>query len=127
MSLFGKKFRDLGKFQSCPCNAQAPHKAGDETGPLERGGGEKHVVKVLGLGCPFCKKMHGNVLKAAETMKPLELEVQYCTDPKDFMPYGALSMPGLVVDEKLVSSGKVLSAEAAKTVILKALGIQEQE
>ena len=125
MSLFGKKFRDLGKFQSCPCGVKTEEhlEKRPEQKTAEKEQSEKHVVKVLGLGCPFCKKMYGNVLKAAETMKPLELEVQYCTDPKEFMPYGALSMPGMVVDEKLVSSGKVLSADAAKGLILKALGL----
>ena len=38
----------------------------------------------------------------------LEIEVEYITDMEKIMSYGAMSMPLLVVDEKVVSVGKVL-------------------
>jgi len=45
------------------------------------------------------------------------IEVEYITDLQKIMEYGAMSMPALVVNEKLVSSGKVLKpAEIIKLI-----------
>ena len=45
------------------------------------------------------------------------IEVEYVTDLQKIMDYGAMSMPALVVNEKLVSSGKTLkSAEILKII-----------
>ena len=45
------------------------------------------------------------------------IEVEYITDLQKIMEYGAMSMPALVVNEKLVSSGKTLDpAEILKII-----------
>ena len=45
----------------------------------------------------------------------LSVEVEYVTDMKKIMDYGVMSMPALVVNEKVVSMGKVLkSADVEK-------------
>ena len=41
----------------------------------------------------------------------LDLEVEYITDMQKVMEYGAMSMPALVVNEKVVSMGKVLKSD----------------
>lgn len=62
-------------------------------------------IKVLGSGCKACHQLYDNTVKAVEGMS---IEVEYVTDLQKIMEYGAMSMPALVINEKLVSSGKVL-------------------
>ena len=69
-------------------------------------------IKVLGSGCKSCHQLYDNALKAVEGTG---IEVEYITDLQKIMEYGAMSMPALVVNEQLVSSGKVLKpAEIVK-------------
>lgn len=64
-------------------------------------------VKVLGAGCQTCHKQYENAKKAVQN-KGLDIEVEYITDMEKVMQYGAMSMPVLVVNEKVVSQGKLL-------------------
>ena len=64
-------------------------------------------IKVLGAGCKSCHEMYENTKKAVEAAG-IEVEVEYVTDMEKVMTYGIMSMPGLVVNEKVVSVGKVL-------------------
>ncbi len=71
-------------------------------------------IKVLGSGCKACHQLYDNTVKAVEGMG---IEVEYVTDLQKIMEYGAMSMPALVVNEKLVSSGKTLKpAEILKLI-----------
>ena len=80
------------------------------------------TIKVLGSGCPNCKRLEQLARKAAETIE-LDAEFIKVTDYQEIMDYGILSTPGLVIDEKVVSSGRIPSekeiaafmVEAAKT------------
>lgn len=65
----------------------------------------KTNIKVLGSGCKACHKLYDNTLKA---VAGTDIEVEYITDLQRIMQYGAMSMPALVVNDKLVCSGKVL-------------------
>ena len=62
-------------------------------------------IKVLGSGCKACHHLYDNTVKAAEGTG---ITVEYITDLQKIMEYGAMSMPALVINEKLVSSGKTL-------------------
>lgn len=64
-------------------------------------------VKVLGAGCKSCHELYENT-KAAVKNAGLSVEVEYVTDMEKVMAYGAMSMPALVVNEKVVSVGRVL-------------------
>ena len=76
--------------------------------------GEVTSVKVLGAGCKSCHQMYENTKKAVADLG-LGIEVEYITNMEKVMQYGAMSMPVLVVNEKVVSAGKVLKPqEAAK-------------
>ena len=66
-------------------------------------------VKVLGAGCKSCHEQYENA-KAAVKAMGLDLEVEYITDMEKVMGYGVMSMPAIVVNEKVVSMGKVLKA-----------------
>ena len=66
-------------------------------------------VKVLGAGCKSCHEQYENA-KAAVAALGLNVEVEYITDMEKVMEYGVMSMPAIVVNEQLVSMGKVLKA-----------------
>lgn len=66
-------------------------------------------VKVLGGGCSKCETLLANTKEAIANAK-IEAEVEYITDFAVIGSYGIMSMPALIVDEKIVSMGKVLKS-----------------
>ena len=66
-------------------------------------------VKVLGGGCSKCETLLANTKKAI-TNAGIEAEVEYITDFAVIGTYGIMSTPALMVDEKIVSMGKVLKS-----------------
>ena len=83
-------------------------------------GGNGCHIKVLGAGCKSCHEQHENVKKAVANMS-LDAEVEYITDMEKVMSYGVMSMPAIVVNEQVVSMGKVLKAAQVEE-LLKKLG-----
>ena len=67
-------------------------------------------VYVLGPGCAKCKKLAGNVREALKKVEG-EFDYDYITDIQKITEYGIMMTPGLVIDGKVKSSGKVLSVE----------------
>ncbi|MGI5836353.1 MAG: thioredoxin family protein [Chloroflexota bacterium] len=67
-------------------------------------------IKILGSGCANCKKLESLVKEVAEE-KQIEATFQKVTDYKDIVSYGVMSTPGLVVDERVVSSGRIPSKD----------------
>lgn len=65
------------------------------------------VIKVLGSGCKNCITLKENTETALKEAG-IEAEIVKVTDFKDIMAYGVMSTPALVIDEKVVSFGKVL-------------------
>lgn len=70
-------------------------------------------IKVLGSVCPNCKVLEANTKKALEELK-IKAEVEKITDIGEIMSYGVMSTPALVIDKKVVSSGRVLNSEEIK-------------
>ena len=105
----------------CGCNGSVSE---DKTYIAEDGccacGGNGCHIKVLGAGCKSCHEQHENVKKAVENMS-LDAEVEYITDMEKVMSYGVMSMPAIVVNEQIVSMGKVLKAAQVEE-LLKKLG-----
>jgi small redox-active disulfide protein 2 len=66
-----------------------------------------YCMKVLGAGCKSCHEQYENAKQAIEDMG-LSVEVEYITDMQKVMEYGVMSMPALVVNEKVIAMGKVL-------------------
>ena len=75
-------------------------------------------VKVLGAGCKSCHGQFENA-KAAVKAMGLDVEVEYITDMEKVMAYGVMSMPAIVVNEKVVSMGKVLKAADVEKLLHK--------
>ena len=63
-------------------------------------------VKILGSGCANCKKLEA-VAREAATAAHLDAEFVKVTDMQQIMAYDLLSTPGLVINDKLVSSGRI--------------------
>ena len=71
-------------------------------------------IKVLGAGCKSCHEQYEYAKKAASNLG-LGIEVEYVTDMEKIMEYGVMSMPAIVVNDKVVAFGKVLkTAEVEK-------------
>ena len=68
------------------------------------------IIKILGSGCKKCKKMEENVVEALGQLN-LDAEVEKLEDFKEIMKYKVLTTPALVIDEELVSSGKLLKTK----------------
>ncbi len=68
------------------------------------------IIKILGSGCRKCVTLAENAKAAAEAAGK-ETEIVKVTDLAQIAGYGVMSTPGLVIDEKLVSAGKVLTAD----------------
>ena len=99
---FGKRKEERGKAVACACNG------GCETYEAENVNGIC-CIKVLGSGCKNCHALLENTKTALNNMG-LSIQPEYVTDMKKIMAYGVMSMPALVVNEKVVSMGKVLKA-----------------
>lgn len=112
MALFGLgKKKEEKVVPACSCGGAC---SANETAPVTTECCGKSVdgiccVKVLGAGCKSCHEQY-EYAKAAIKAMGLSVEVEYITDMEKVMAYGAMSMPALVVNEKVVSVGKVLKA-----------------
>ncbi|MFP4023770.1 MAG: thioredoxin family protein [Thiohalospira sp.] len=63
-------------------------------------------IKILGTGCPNCIKLE-NLCREVVTEKNLEANIEKVTDMNKFMDYGVMLTPGLVVNGKVLSQGKI--------------------
>ena len=73
-------------------------------------------VKVLGGGCSKCETLLANAKEAIEKAG-VEAEVEYITDFAVIASYGIMSTPALMVDEKIVSMGKVLKSSEIESFL----------
>lgn len=61
-------------------------------------------IKILGVGCSRCRKLEEQVREIINKNN-INSELEKVTDIKDMMKYGIMATPGLVINEKLKSSG----------------------
>lgn len=67
------------------------------------------IIKILGSGCKKCINLADNT-HAALAKLAIEAEVLKVTDFAEIAGHGVMSTPALVIDDKVVSVGKVLSS-----------------
>lgn len=75
-------------------------------------------IKILGPGCKNCITFEANTKEAIIELGP-KAEIEKITDIVEIAKYGILSTPGLVIDEKVVSFGKVLKQKDIAQIIEK--------
>lgn len=78
------------------------------------------VIKVLGSGCPNCKKLEAITRKVIDTLS-VEAKIEKVTQYDQIMQYDILSTPGLVINERVVSSGRIPSESEITTWVTSAI------
>ena len=118
MALFhlGKKKEEEKKTPECCCGSETP--ASETKTCCGTSVDGICCIKVLGAGCKSCHEQYENAKEAVKSMG-LSVEVEYITDMEKIMEYGAMRMPALVVNEKIVSMGKVLKAADVEKLLHK--------
>ncbi|MFR4479267.1 MAG: thioredoxin family protein [Fusobacterium sp.] len=108
--LFGSKERCCGEEvekNSCSCNGGC---SSSTAGAIE--------VRIIGSGCKNCQTLEKNTLEAISELG-LKAEVKHITDFAEIATYGIMSTPGLWINGKIVSYGKVLSKDEVKVILEK--------
>jgi len=71
-------------------------------------------IQILGTGCKKCNDLTENA-KAAAQAAGIEVELEKVTQLNDIMAFGVMTTPGLVIDGKVISQGKLLTQEQIAT------------
>ena len=61
-------------------------------------------IKILGVGCSRCRKLE-SIVRELVTQNNIDADIEKVSDIQEMMKYGIMSTPGLVINEKLKSSG----------------------
>jgi small redox-active disulfide protein 2 len=64
------------------------------------------TIEVLGPGCPNCQRLEANAREAV-MMAGVEAEIRHVTDFREIAARGVIDTPGLIIDGKVVSSGRI--------------------
>jgi small redox-active disulfide protein 2 len=75
-------------------------------------------IKILGTGCPKCKALEKVTREAVKEMG-IDADILKEEDIVKIMSYGIMQTPGLVLNGKVISSGRVLSSKEVKELISK--------
>jgi small redox-active disulfide protein 2 len=73
-------------------------------------------IKILGPGCRRCEQLSASTKEAADRLG-IEYRIEKVTDIVQFADYGVMMTPGLVVDGKVKSQGKVPTVEQIKAML----------
>ena len=80
-------------------------------------------IKVLGPGCPNCKRLEQITRKVVDTLAA-EANIEKVTNYQKIVELGVMSTPGLIVNSKIVSSGRIPSETEVTDWIIEALNKQ---
>lgn len=78
------------------------------------------TIKILGPGCANCKRLEEIALQAASDLN-VTAEFTKVTDYNEILAYDLVSTPGLVINERLVSSGRIPSPASVAAWITEAM------
>ncbi|MDQ0414401.1 thioredoxin family protein [Mesobacillus stamsii] len=73
-------------------------------------------IKILGTGCKKCQEFEKNTRMAVEEVQ-VDAVIEKVEDIKEIMKYKVMSTPALVIDEKVVSTGKLLTVKELKGML----------
>ncbi len=73
-------------------------------------------IKILGPGCPKCKALERLTRDAVEQLG-IHADITKIEDIGKIIEYGIMLTPGLVINEKIVSSGRLPDIEEIKNLI----------
>lgn len=73
-------------------------------------------IRILGTGCPRCNELEKRTINALAELN-VGADVQKVNDIKKISEYGVFVTPGLVINDKVKSSGRLPSSEEIKTWI----------
>ena len=73
-------------------------------------------IEILGPGCPKCKALFQNTEKAVKDLN-LQTEIVKIEDIEKIVEAGVMMTPALVVDGKIISTGKILSVDEIKKIL----------
>lgn len=73
-------------------------------------------IKVLGPGCQNCNKVE-EITKSAVSTMGIETHIEKITDTNEIVEYGVLTTPGLIINGKIVCSGRIPSQSEVTTWI----------
>ena len=76
------------------------------------------IIRVLGPGCPSCEKLERDIRQIL-ARHSLAANLEYISDPLEIANYGALTLPVLIINDKVVSSGITPSITKLEAWILK--------
>lgn len=81
-------------------------------------------IQVLGPGCANCQRLETLARQAAAGLG-IEAEIEKVTDMRQIMARGVMATPGLAVNDKLVSTGRVPSVSEVMTLIANVLAEED--
>jgi small redox-active disulfide protein 2 len=65
-------------------------------------------IKVLGSGCPNCKRVEQIARKVVDNLA-VEANIEKVTNFQEILDLGVMATPGLIINDKVVSSGRIPS------------------
>lgn len=75
-------------------------------------------IQILGTGCAKCEKLAKHAQEAADNLG-IEYEMEKVTELNDIMGFGVMTTPALVLDGKVVVTGKVPAAKDVEKLLKK--------
>jgi small redox-active disulfide protein 2 len=98
------------------CNPGTASESTEASAPSATDG--KVVIKVVGTGCTKCNTLTENATQAANELG-IDFELIKISDMMEIAATGVMQTPGLIINDKIVSTGKVPKIEEIKTLLLK--------
>lgn len=111
MGIFDKIFGE----KKCSCSYEKKIEKLVEENNLEK---DTLEIRVLGSGCKSCQTLEKNTLEVTKELG-IKTKIKHITDFSEIAKYGIMSTPGLWIDGKIVSYGKVLSKDEIEIILKK--------
>jgi len=83
------------------------------------------TIKVLGPGCANCKRLEQMVSRAVQDLT-IEADILKITDYREIMQYNVIATPGLVINEQVVSAGRLPSPAEVTTWLTSSLQLAKE-